>query len=81
MWMRRRPSYREEEEAHALPFAPRQRHVDVELRKRVLEYLLRVREEFPIPLIYVTHDLDEAQRICETTVVMERGHVRVGTPS
>ena len=28
--------------------------VDVALRDRVLEYLVRVREEFPIPAVYVT---------------------------
>jgi molybdate transport system ATP-binding protein len=49
--------------------------VDVELRTRVLDYLVRVREEFPIPTIYVTHDLAEARAICEEIVVLERGRV------
>lgn len=47
--------------------------VDVELRKRVLEYLLRVREEFPIPLIYVTHEIEEARTICEEIVTLHHG--------
>jgi molybdate transport system ATP-binding protein len=51
--------------------------VDIELRNRVLEYLVRVREEFPIPLIYVTHELEEAKRICDETVVMNQGKVIV----
>ena len=49
--------------------------VDLELRNRVLEYLVRVREEFPIPLVYVTHHADEAKRICEEVVRIERGRV------
>ncbi len=49
--------------------------VDVDLRNRVLEYLVRVREEFPIPLIYVTHELEEARRVCEEVVMMDHGRV------
>ena len=49
--------------------------VDMELRARVLEYLVRVRDEFPIPMIYVTHDASEAAVICEEMVVLERGRV------
>ena len=49
--------------------------VDAELRARVLEYLVRVRDEFPIPMIYVTHDRDEAAAICEEMVMIERGRV------
>jgi len=49
--------------------------VDAELRARVLEYLVRVRDEFPIPMIYVTHDAEEAAAICEEMVVLERGRV------
>ena len=49
--------------------------VDAELRARVLEHLVRVRDEFPIPMIYVTHDRDEASVICEEMVMLERGRV------
>jgi len=49
--------------------------VDAELRTRVLEHLVRVRDEFPIPMIYVTHDRDEASVICEEMVMLERGRV------
>ncbi|HEX2123371.1 MAG TPA: ATP-binding cassette domain-containing protein [Thermoanaerobaculia bacterium] len=50
--------------------------VDAELRERVLEYLVRVRDEFPIPMIYVTHQTDEAEALCEEIVVLDRGRVR-----
>jgi molybdate transport system ATP-binding protein len=49
--------------------------VDSELRARVLEYLVRVRDEFPVPIIYVTHDLEEAAVVCEQVVTMSRGRV------
>ncbi len=49
--------------------------VDSELRARVLEHLVRVRDEFPIPTIYVTHDLAEASVICEEIVMMEKGRI------
>ena len=49
--------------------------VDVPLRDRVLDYLLRVRDEFPIPTIYVTHQMEEVEAICEEIVVLERGRV------
>jgi molybdate transport system ATP-binding protein len=49
--------------------------VDIALRDRVLDYLLRVRDEFPIPTIYVTHQMEEVEAICEEIVVLERGRV------
>lgn len=49
--------------------------VDVALRDRVLDYLLRVREKLPVPAIYVTHHLDEVHAICDAMVVLERGRV------
>ncbi len=49
--------------------------VGVELRTRVLDYLVRVRDEFPIPMLYVTHQREELETLCEEMVVLERGRV------
>lgn len=49
--------------------------VDLALRDRVLEYLVRVRDSFPVPAIYVTHQMEEVSAICEEIVMMERGRV------
>lgn len=49
--------------------------VHAELRGRVLEYLSRVRDEFSIPMIYVTHDIDEASALCDELVFVDRGRV------
>ena len=49
--------------------------VDAALRDRVLEYLIRVRDEFPVPAVYVTHQMEEVRAICEERVLLERGRV------
>jgi molybdate transport system ATP-binding protein len=49
--------------------------VDLALRGRVLEYLVRVRDELAVPTVYVTHHMDEAEAICEEVVMLDRGRV------
>lgn len=49
--------------------------VHAELRERVLKYLVRVRDEFSVPMIYVTHDIAEASAVCEEVVMIDRGRV------
>lgn len=49
--------------------------VHAELRERVLRYLVRVRDEFSVPMIYVTHDIAEASAVCEEVVMIDRGRV------
>jgi molybdate transport system ATP-binding protein len=47
--------------------------VDVERRRRILPYVLRVRDELRIPVIYVSHDRDEIDRIADRVLVVENG--------
>jgi len=55
--------------------------VDLELRRRILPYLERVRDELRVPIIYVTHARDEVHAIADSVVVLEAGGVvRAGTP-
>lgn len=49
--------------------------VHAELRGRVLEYLVRVRDEFSVPMIYVTHDIAEASAVCQEVVMIDRGRI------
>jgi molybdate transport system ATP-binding protein len=49
--------------------------LDVGLRARVLPYLLRIREEFDLPLIYITHDPDEAMLLGDEIAVLDRGRL------
>ena len=55
--------------------------LDVGLRARVLPYLLRVRDEMDWPMIYITHDPDEAMLIGDRVAVMDEGRlVAEGSP-
>jgi molybdate transport system ATP-binding protein len=49
--------------------------VDVELRRRILPYLERVRDEVGVPMIYVTHDREEARRFADRVLLLDRGVV------
>jgi molybdate transport system ATP-binding protein len=49
--------------------------VDVELRRRILPYLSRVRDELGTPIIYVTHDRAEVAQFADEVVVLDQGRV------
>jgi molybdate transport system ATP-binding protein len=49
--------------------------VDVELRRRILPYLARVRDELNVPIVYVTHDRAEVALFADEVVVLEEGRV------
>jgi molybdate transport system ATP-binding protein len=49
--------------------------VDVELRRRILPYLARVRDELAIPIVYVTHDRGEVGVFANEVLVLEQGRV------
>ncbi len=47
--------------------------VDVELRERILPYLLRVRDVLRIPCVYVTHNTGEAAAMAGEALLLRRG--------
>jgi molybdate transport system ATP-binding protein len=56
--------------------------VDMALRRRILPYLERVRDELAVPIVYVTHDRDEVSRFADRVVILEGGVVvRSGAPA
>ena len=54
--------------------------VDRARRERILPYLLRIRRELHVPLIYVTHDAAELSEIADRVLVLENGSVSVAGP-
>ena len=54
--------------------------LDVGLRARVLPYLLRVRDEMDWPILYITHDPDEAMLIGDRVAVLDGGRLVASGP-
>ena len=56
--------------------------LDAKLKNQILPFLKRVRDEFPVPILYVTHSADEVSAFCAEVIVLEQGRVvKRGTPS
>ena len=49
--------------------------VDVPLRRRILPYLQRVRDELTVPIVYVSHDREEVDQLADEVVLMDNGRV------
>ncbi|MEM9558166.1 MAG: ATP-binding cassette domain-containing protein [Acidobacteriota bacterium] len=49
--------------------------LDLPLRRRLLPFLRRVRDELTVPMVLVTHDPVEAQVLCDELVVLRDGRV------
>jgi molybdate transport system ATP-binding protein len=54
--------------------------VDIELRERILPWLLRVREDWRIPILYVTHNVGEALAVADQAVLLRDGAVEAQGP-
>jgi molybdate transport system ATP-binding protein len=74
--------------ARALATSPRMLLMDEPLaaldaaRKReVLPYLERLHRELDIPVLYVSHAIDEVARLADHLVLMEQGRVRASGPT
>jgi molybdate transport system ATP-binding protein len=50
--------------------------LDEELRTRILAYLKRVRDEFKVPMLYVSHARSEVVELCEEVLVLNRGSLK-----
>jgi molybdate transport system ATP-binding protein len=49
--------------------------LDVPLRERLVPYLARVRDEFAVPMLHVTHSPDEIMALCDDVLVLNRGRI------
>jgi molybdate transport system ATP-binding protein len=55
--------------------------LDSALKSKILRYLLRVRDEFKLPMLYVTHNANEVSALCGEVLVMDRGRVTSQCPA
>lgn len=49
--------------------------LDRALKQKMIRYLQRVRGEFNIPILYVTHDEEEVAELCDEVVLLQEGRV------
>ncbi|MBL4670629.1 MAG: molybdenum ABC transporter ATP-binding protein [Arenicella sp.] len=49
--------------------------LDIQLRRKILPFLQRVREEFNIPIILISHNPVEIQALCDDVLVIDQGRV------
>ena len=49
--------------------------LDAALKTKIMGYLARVRDEFKVPMLFVSHDRREVQALCDEVVELERGQV------
>jgi molybdate transport system ATP-binding protein len=54
--------------------------LDVALRQRVLPYLVRIRDGWQVPCLYVTHNVGEALAVAERLVLLQDGAVQAEGP-
>lgn len=56
--------------------------VDRERREQLMPYLLRIRRDLHVPMLYVTHDAEELRSIADRVIVLNAGRVvAVGAPA
>jgi molybdate transport system ATP-binding protein len=49
--------------------------LDTVLKSKIIPYLARIRDEFHVPMLFVTHDWHEVQALCGEALIMERGSI------
>ncbi len=47
--------------------------LDRPLKARILPYLRRIRDEFRLPMLYVSHEPEEVAALCDEVLLIERG--------
>jgi molybdate transport system ATP-binding protein len=49
--------------------------LDAGLKAKIIPYLRRVRDEFQLPILYVTHDVQEVLSLCDEALEIRRGRM------
>lgn len=56
-------------------------NLDLERKQEILPYLLNMRSELNIPILYVSHSLDEVLQLVDTLVLLENGRLQAAGPA
>lgn len=54
--------------------------LDAARRQEILPWLERLRDDAQVPMLYVTHSMDELARLADQVVVLDQGRVRISGP-
>ncbi|HXB58141.1 MAG TPA: ATP-binding cassette domain-containing protein [Candidatus Acidoferrales bacterium] len=54
--------------------------LDAPLKAKIIPYLTRIRDEFQVPILCVTHDRDEALALADEIIILINGQVRQHGP-
>ena len=49
--------------------------LDDELKSDILPFLIRLRDEAKVPMVYVSHDAEELRQLATNVVILKRGKV------
>lgn len=49
--------------------------LDDPLRRKIIRYVARIKDEFSLPCLYVTHSLGEVLTLCDHVAILEEGRV------
>jgi molybdate transport system ATP-binding protein len=49
--------------------------LDAKLKAQIVDYLKCVRDEFSVPMIFVSHSADEISALCEKVITLENGRI------
>ena len=49
--------------------------LDLGLKTKIIPYLARIRDEFRLPILYITHDREEVLALCDEVLVMKEGRI------
>ncbi len=54
--------------------------LDADRKGEILPYLERLHDDVEIPIVYVSHDLEEIQHLCDRLILLEAGRIRFDGP-
>jgi molybdate transport system ATP-binding protein len=49
--------------------------LDPTLKAKIIPHLARIRDEFQLPMLYITHDCEEVSTLCDEVVSLKRGRI------